>query len=274
MVRLIYIAAIPVPLFIHPELFIGATASGVKIHWIVIFAPLLLIYVRTIPWTIVGLAAIFVVAFLIGLSEDGNWLRGVYLVQTLVPIAGYFAAIRHETAFRVIVASATLSTLAILALAVSYGAPSEEASVRLAAAIPQFRSYYPFIVVTAIACAAALLNTQRSRAEAIALVVSIAVLVISFALAWSRTGLVMLAIVAVAPILMRRSAFNVALSASIVAGAVVVVMSFSVLADRFTPTNYQRAVEQSDQNRLNYAIEAVERVVASPLTGRAIAYES
>lgn len=137
--------------------------------------------------------------------------------------------------------------------------------------IPQFRDYFPFVVATSLAMALASWSLTSGMRGKVLLSLAVTVHLLFYSLAWSRMAIVMLAVVALVPLLVAWGS-NVRLPRryALVATAVLVAVPMTLVSrfGVFIPRLQTLDIEGSDNRRLEYALTATEMIAADLLFGR------
>jgi len=217
-----------------------------------------------------ALMVLYTASIVVGTLSGAGSLGVLYYAQTMAPLLAWVALARtgvEPTAVsRGVVLAVTATLLAILGtvgLGGGYQSPLAAVDV-LASAIPQYRNYFPFVVMCAIAFAIAGWASHRKTS-----VWLLASTVAALPLMWSRTGLLMIAVAAALTYFRRpgkaTATTRLMLGVLLTAGAgyyLTTRVLQGVLGARTT-----QALEASDQTRLRVAQEAIDRIAASPLLG-------
>lgn len=269
--------------------------QALRVHWIVPIAGLVVVYLAWrqirghrivhVPRGNVVLAFVLILcaALVVGLIRGGGLLNVVYFAQTIIPIVGFFVGAHAGSRLAdvrkllgVLVVSTTVGVLAILALGARYDTFSQGivASNLLARAVPQVRDYFPFVVVTSLALAWVSLLESAGRQRRLQATTIVTILVLFYAVVWSRMALVMLLIVLVAPLLLRsrrhswrRLGYRVPIAVVALFGLALLLSQFGQLQARWERGDF----EQSNDRRIGYAVQAMEIIGAQPWFGRGFA---
>lgn len=230
---------------------------------------------------VISLVPVFLLALGIGLITSPGRLNVAFFVQTVLPLGAFGAGtvlasrlpVLRRTLF-VLVATVTLTVGAVLALASSFGALSDDvaAANRLARAIPQIRNYFPFVVASSLSVAIGLLGSGPP-VRRILLGIAVPVHLAFALLTWSRMGLLLLGVASMSAVLLsmgpgRRRTRAVAVTAVALLALLAVATRFGVLGARLrTPEAQHDSLRSSDLRRLDYAREAIRRIAQHPLSG-------
>lgn len=222
---------------------------------------------------ILGLLALYTGSILAGLISGAGVLGFLFYAQTILPLFAWYAAatgrIRPRTASIAVVGATAVMLLGVVGVALrstggiqgSYGVVSA-----LVWAIPQFRSYFPFIVMCGLAFAVSGWDMHRRLSLSV-----IALCGLTLPLMWSRAGLVVMAAAFCVAFWARpgRSShatrFFLGTLGAIVLGAYAwESISSGVLAARAEVGSTAAA---SGESRLALAGQAFDRLVHSPVLG-------
>lgn len=223
---------------------------------------------------VLGLSLLYTFSIAIGLTAGAGLVGLAFYVQTMLPLIVFLSVLRPMTlssVSRVIVASSAVTLAVVLAVAVlgaggvrgggDYGSLDS-----LVAVIPQFRSYFSIVPAVGIAFAIAGWNQHRKLSMLFLLLCAMAVPTM-----WSRTGLAMMGVSLGVAFLARPGAMTKAtrtlLGGLLGLGAVLYAV-FSVgtglIGERDASGSTLAA---SGESRSALALEAVGRVLSSPLVG-------
>jgi hypothetical protein len=212
-------------------------------------------------------------SILAGLMSGAGVLGMLYYGQTILPLFAWYASatgqIRPRTASLVVVGATAVMLLGVVGIALrsaggiqgSYGVVGA-----LVWAIPQFRSYFPFIVMCGLAFAVAGWELHRKLSLSVIILAGL-----SLPLMWSRSGLVIMVAAFCVAFFARPGGSGHAtrfLLGSVGVGVLGVYawdrISSGVLAAR---AEVGSTAEASGESRLALASQAFDRLVHSPVFG-------
>jgi hypothetical protein len=218
------------------------------------------------------LLGLFSGSMAIGALSGAGAVGVSFYVQTLLPLLAWYVAARSGLspgAVGRIVMWCVLITLALI-FAITLASGSIKVNFltvsRLEGVIPQYSSYFPFLVMVALALAISTweLNVRLSRVVAVACCASLPI-------TWSRAGLGMVAIAAAIAFLTRPGGHNRQLRAVVLlagvlslGSALLRVLHMGILGERESNASVLAA---SDATRVQLAHEAVSRLASHPLLG-------
>ena len=222
---------------------------------------------------VVGLLAWFSLSLGYGLVIGRHSSSVVFYGQAVVPLLAFLATAharpRSRSMTRAFLGAVLFTVLVTLAYALTHGmlGSAYTTSLAIEAAIPQYRSYFPVLMATAVALAVTHLTRQRALSVAVLLGVTVAV-----PFTWSRGGLSMIGVAGVAAFLMAPWRIRLRRRVAVLAGLAVLaaypvyrLVGGGILAQREALSN----LSASDSNRIVLAREALDHILANPLVGDA-----
>lgn len=256
----------------------GTSQTGLQIGIFVIILGLLGYLGRRSPipdeaWLFRSLALVFTASIAVGLTIGAGSNGLMYYIQTMIPIAAWFALARVKAspiqAHRAIVLTTSASLVLVLSLSliVTGGITGSISFAKeLSTAIPQYLNYFPYVVACGLSFAAADIHRNPRRS-----LICFALAMATLPLMWSRTGLGMMAVGAAVGYLAAPA--RTSRTSRVVAGLFVAIpLGYYAATSVFGGVIGSRAsnsadISAADGVRANVAVEAIQRILHRPLLG-------
>lgn len=214
-------------------------------------------------------------AILVGLMQGAGMLGVAFYVQTIAPLLAWYAAgagrISVRSASLTIVAATLVSVVLVLFITFSRSGGlqgSYEVVSALVSVIPQYRNYFPFIVVCGLAMAVA--GWDLHRKISLALLASTG---LALPLIWSRSGLALMVVAIGIAFFLRpgRASNTTRTLLGVTGGSAVAFLTLeSILSGVIgARSTIGSTAAESGYERLVLAQEGIKRIVARPLFGDA-----
>lgn len=216
------------------------------------------------------LFALFTVSVIVGIQSGAGTggLSLIFYVQTVVPLAAWFAAahsgLSYRTTARIVMASVVATLLLVFSYVLTHGGISRayELSIALDLLIPQYRGFFPALMACALAFAVARWSIDRRMSIAVMVACAIAI-----PFTWSRSGLAMMIIAPAVAFITRPGRMSstsrlLALGSGVIAGLLTLpeILARGVLGER-------QHLAESDDTRLAVGVDAAKRILDRPLLG-------
>ncbi|MDG4831444.1 O-antigen ligase family protein [Solwaraspora sp. WMMD1047] len=223
---------------------------------------------RLIGW----LFFLYTAGIVIGVALGGGLNAIVFYIQTITPLLAWYAVTTRQVNIRKVcrvVIVATLGCLLLVHATVIYhsGATllgNESVERVLTAGIPQYRNYFPFIMVCGLALAVGCFRAHRRSSIAL-----ITATVLALPLLWSRTGLAMLFLAAAVAYFAQPRQVSIPLRLAIgtIGGLAGLALLVPLVSRGMIGERGEESAKLSAENRVDIFRNGFDRLVHSPIFG-------
>jgi O-antigen ligase len=223
---------------------------------------------RLIGW----LFFLYTAGIVVGTALGGGLNAVVFYIQTVTPLLAWYAVTTRQVSLRmvcrVVIVTALGSLLLVHATVIYHSGTNllENRSVErvLTAGIPQYRNYFPFVMVCGLAFAVACFRAHRRTSIAL-----ITATVLALPLLWSRTGLAMLFLAAVVAFFAqpRRVSLPLRLALGAIGGLAGLALLSPLVSHGMIGERGEDSAKLSAENRVDIFRNGFDRLIRNPIFG-------